>query len=138
MTAVNNEIPGVINSSQFNFLGLAKFKAKMAELDNRNYFTSGIEQALWQGGFIKPADMLGLLLKRSNKKVQVTEVPDGVITEFTLVTPVRVSTESIYLNGLLLDSEDYTATVDGFGRVLAIDFFIAPSTGDKVRVSGDC
>jgi len=69
------------------------------------------------------------------KRVAVVETPNEIITEFSLASDVREGSELIYLNGLLLDSEDYTANVVD-GVVSSVTFFIAPSVGDKVRAYG--
>jgi hypothetical protein len=69
------------------------------------------------------------------KRVGINETPDDSITTFTLGAAVREGSELVYLNGLSLDSEDYTPNlVDG--KVASVTFFIAPSTGDKVRAYG--
>ena len=70
-----------------------------------------------------------------SKKVALTQTANGVVTEFSLVDAVREGSEIIYLNGLSLDSEDYTANIVD-GMVSSVTFFIAPSTGDKVKAYG--
>ena len=69
------------------------------------------------------------------KKVAVTETPNGSTTTFTLASSVREGSELVYLNGLSLDSEDYTATITN-GLVVSVTFATAPSTGDKVKAYG--
>ena len=69
------------------------------------------------------------------KKVAVTETPDGSVTSFTLANAVREGSELVYLNGLSLDSEDYTANITD-GLVVSVTFATAPSTGDKVKAYG--
>jgi len=72
-----------------------------------------------------------------SKRVAIVETPNGVITEFTLAIEVREDSELIYMNGLLLDSGDYTASITD-GMVTAFTMLIAPSTGDKVHAYGVC
>ena len=69
------------------------------------------------------------------KKVAVTETPDGLTNTFTLANSVREGSELVYLNGLSLDSGDYTANISG-GLVTSVTFATAPSTGDKVKAYG--
>ena len=70
------------------------------------------------------------------KKVAVTETPNGSTITFTLANSVREGSEIVYLNGLSLDSGDYTANITD-GLVVSVTFDNgAPSTGDKVKAYG--
>jgi hypothetical protein len=72
------------------------------------------------------------------KKVAVSGTPNGVLTTFTLALPVRVGSEMIYVNGLLMEEgEDYTTVVTS-GKVSGVEFLYAPSTEMKVRAYGVC
>ena len=69
------------------------------------------------------------------KRVSVNETPDDSIATFTLASAVKEGSDLVYVNGLLYDSEDYTANlVDG--KVTSITFVTIPSVGDKVRAYG--
>ncbi len=72
------------------------------------------------------------------KKVTVFGVPNGVLTTFTLDIPVRIGSEMIYVNGLLMEEgEDYTTIVSS-GKVTGVEFLFAPITEMKVRAYGVC
>ena len=72
------------------------------------------------------------------KKVGVTGTPNGVLTTFTLALPVRIGSEMISINGLLMEEgEDYTTIVTS-GKVSGVEFLYAPSTEMKVRAYGVC
>ena len=72
------------------------------------------------------------------KKVAVTGTPNGVLTTFTLALSVRIGSEMIYVNGLLMEEgEDYTTIVTS-GKVSGVEFFIAPVSEMKVRAYGVC
>jgi hypothetical protein len=71
-----------------------------------------------------------------NKYVAVNEVPNGTRTTFTLSTPVKYYSESIYMNGLLLSvGDDYSITFAG-GMVTGFVMTFTALTGDKLRVYG--
>jgi hypothetical protein len=69
-------------------------------------------------------------------KVYTSDVPDGTKTTFNFADGVRWASETIYLNGLLQDSGDYTINYDGNGIGNSITFNNAPITGDKVVIYG--
>ena len=70
------------------------------------------------------------------QKLDVNETPDGTITRFTFTTWNRSSSESIFLNGLLLtEKEDYNV-VSVSGNIAAVDFIVAPEVGDRVKAYG--
>ena len=70
-----------------------------------------------------------------SKKVTVNGTGNGVLTAFTFDSSVRIGSEMVYVNGLLMEEgEDYTTT--GTGEVTGIEFFDAPITGMKVRAYG--
>ena len=70
------------------------------------------------------------------KKVSVSGTPNGVLTSFSLVSPVRLGSEMIYLNGLLMEEgEDYT-TVLTSGKVTSVTFSSAPTSVMKVVAYG--
>ena len=72
------------------------------------------------------------------KKVAVAGTPNGVLTTFTLALPVRIGSEMISINGLLMEEgEDYTTIVTS-GKVSGVEFLYAPSTEMKVRAYGVC
>ena len=72
------------------------------------------------------------------KKVAVTGTPNGVLTTFTLALSVRIGSEMIYVNGLLMEEgEDYTTIITS-GKVSGVEFFIAPVSEMKVRAYGVC
>ena len=72
------------------------------------------------------------------KKVAVSGTPNGVLTTFTLALPVRIGSEMISINGLLMEEgEDYTTTITN-GKVSSIVLFEAPSTGMRVSAYGVC
>ena len=65
------------------------------------------------------------------KKVAFTGAINGINAGFTLTTSVRVSSETVYLNGLLQEAGvEYTVAGD------VITFASAPQTGDKVVIYG--
>jgi hypothetical protein len=71
------------------------------------------------------------------KIVAVSGTIDGVNTVFTLASPLRIDSETFYLNGLLQDlTSDYTISVDGNGDVTGFTFVNAPLAGDKVKAYG--
>ena len=73
-----------------------------------------------------------------SKKVVVFGTASGVLTTFTLELPVRIGSEMIYVNGLLMEEgEDYT-TIVASGKVSGVEFLYAPSTEMKVRAYGVC
>ena len=73
-----------------------------------------------------------------SKKVTVSGTTNGVLTTFTLALPVRIGSEMIYVNGLLMEEgEDYTTIVTS-GKVSGVEFLYAPSTEMKVRAYGVC
>ena len=70
------------------------------------------------------------------QKLRVNETPDGTIVRFTFSTWSRSSSESIFLNGLLLtEKEDYTI-VSVSKNIAAVDFIVAPEVGDRVKAYG--
>ena len=70
------------------------------------------------------------------QKLDVNETPDGTIVRFTFSTWSRSSSESIFLNGLLLtEKEDYTI-VSVSKNIAAVDFIVAPEVGDRVKAYG--
>jgi predicted small integral membrane protein len=70
------------------------------------------------------------------KKVSVSGTPNGVLTSFTLASPVRLGSEMIYLNGLLMtEGDDYTTVITA-GKVSAIEFLVAPVTDMRVGAYG--
>jgi Tfp pilus assembly pilus retraction ATPase PilT len=72
------------------------------------------------------------------QKVAVAGTPNGTLTTFTLLVPVRIGSEMIHVNGILMEEgEDYTTVITN-GKVSAIEFFIAPITEMKVRAYGVC
>jgi phosphoribosylcarboxyaminoimidazole (NCAIR) mutase len=73
-----------------------------------------------------------------SQKVGVLGVPNGTLTTFSLTTPVRIQSEMIYVNGLLMEAgEDYTTIITD-GKVSGIEFLVAPITEMKVRAYGVC
>ena len=73
-----------------------------------------------------------------SKKVIVIGTPNGVLTTFTLASAVRIGSEMIYVNGLLMEEgEDYTTIVTS-GKVSGVEFLYTPSTEMKVRAYGVC
>ena len=72
------------------------------------------------------------------KKVAVNGTPNGVLTTFTLSLPVRIGSEMISINGLLMEEgEDYT-TILTDGKVSGVEFLYAPSIEMRVRAYGVC
>jgi predicted small integral membrane protein len=70
------------------------------------------------------------------KKVSVSGTPNGVLTSFALASPVRLGSEMIYLNGLLMEEgEDYT-TVLTAGKVTSVTFSSAPTSVMKLVAYG--
>jgi hypothetical protein len=70
------------------------------------------------------------------KKVSVSGTPNGVLTSFSLASPLRLGSEMIYLNGLLMEEgEDYT-TVLTSGKVTSVTFSSAPTSVMKVVAYG--
>ena len=70
------------------------------------------------------------------KKLNVIETPDGNLNRFTFSTWSRSSSESIFLNGLLLtEGVDYTI-VSVSGNIAAVNFIDAPLVGDRVKAYG--
>jgi hypothetical protein len=70
------------------------------------------------------------------KKVSVSGTPNGVLTSFTLASPVRLGSEMIYINGLLMtEGDDYTTVITS-GKVSAIEFLVAPVTDMRVGAYG--
>jgi predicted nucleic acid-binding Zn-ribbon protein len=67
------------------------------------------------------------------KKLVVNETPDGEIVRFTFTTWGRSSSESIFLNGLLLTEKEDYATISVSGNIAAVDFIDAPLVGDRVK-----
>ena len=73
-----------------------------------------------------------------SKKVAVTGTPNGVLTTFTLALPVRIGSEMIYVNGLLMEEgEDYTTIITS-GKVSGVEFLYAPISEMKVKAYGVC
>jgi len=71
-----------------------------------------------------------------SKKVAVSGTPNGTLTTFSLASPVRLGSEMIYVNGLLMEEgEDYT-TVLTSGKVSSVEFLVAPTSAMKVRAYG--
>ena len=71
-----------------------------------------------------------------SKKVAVSGTPNGTLTTFSLASPVRLGSEMIYVNGLLMEEgEDYT-TVLTSGKVSSVEFIVAPTSAMKVRAYG--
>jgi hypothetical protein len=69
------------------------------------------------------------------KKNTSSQAPNGTATVFPLVNAVKVGSEQVYLNGLMLDAGDYTTTVVS-SEVTEITFNLAPDSGDKVVFYG--
>ena len=70
------------------------------------------------------------------KKVAVNETPNGVLTTFTLASHVRIGSEMIYVNGLLMEvGEDYTTIVTS-GKVSSVEFIFTPSNEMKLVAYG--
>jgi predicted nucleic acid-binding Zn-ribbon protein len=67
------------------------------------------------------------------KKLVVNEIPDGKISKFTFKTWSRSSSESIFLNGLLLTEKEDYATISVSGKIIGITFYSAPQLYDKVK-----
>ena len=69
------------------------------------------------------------------KKNTSSQAPNGTATVFPLVNAVKVGSEQVYLNGLMLDAGDYSTTVVD-SEVTGITFNLAPDSGDKVIFYG--
>ena len=69
------------------------------------------------------------------KKNTSTQAPNGTATVFPFVNAVKEGSEQVYLNGLLLDAGDYSATVVN-GMVTEVTFGAAPASADKVVFYG--
>ena len=69
------------------------------------------------------------------KKNTSTQAPNGTATVFPFVNAVKEGSEQVYLNGLLLDAGDYSATVVN-GMVTEVTFGAAPVSADKVVFYG--
>lgn len=64
-----------------------------------------------------------------------TPVPNGVVTTFTTTQSAVVGSESVYFNGVLMESgagNDYTVTTN---TPLTINFLFTPVATDKIRIS---
>jgi hypothetical protein len=73
-----------------------------------------------------------------SKKVSVIESSNGTLTTFTLSKAVRLGSEMIYVNGLLMEEgEDYTTIITS-GKVSGVEFISAPLSTMKVRAYGVC
>jgi hypothetical protein len=69
------------------------------------------------------------------KKNTSTQAPNGTATAFPFVNAVKVGSEQVYLNGLLLEAGDYTPNTAN-GEVTGVTFGVAPATTDKVVFYG--
>jgi len=69
------------------------------------------------------------------KKNTSTQAPGDGATEFPFVNSVKIGSEQVYLNGLLLDAGDYTAN-QANGLVTGVTFASAPAATDKVIFYG--
>jgi hypothetical protein len=69
------------------------------------------------------------------KKNTSTQAPNGSATSFPFVNSVKVGSEQVYLNGLLMDAGDYTAN-ESNGLVTGVTFGTAPASTDKVIFYG--
>ena len=73
-----------------------------------------------------------------SKKVTVAETSNGTLTTFTLNKPVRLGSEMIYVNGLLMEEGDDYTTIITSGKVSGVEFITAPLSNMKVRAYGVC
>jgi len=71
-----------------------------------------------------------------SKKVSVVESSNGTITTFNLAKSVRIGSEMIYVNGLLMEEGDDYSTIVASGKVSGVQFFTAPLSNMKVRAYG--
>jgi len=68
----------------------------------------------------------------------VIGTPNGTLTTFSLDKHMRVGSEMIYINGLLMEEgQDYT-TVLTSGKVSGIEFLEAPTIDMRILAYGVC
>ena len=112
-------------SATFSAALSAEVSARIADVDAEETRALAAEAAL-------AADFANIYCK----KVSVSGTPNGVLTSFSLASPVRLGSEMIYLNGLLMEEgEDYT-TVLTSGKVTSVTFSSAPTSSMKVVAYG--
>ena len=69
------------------------------------------------------------------KKNTSTQAPNGTATAFPFVNAVKMDSEQVYLNGLLLEAGDYTVNTAN-GMATGVTFGVAPVATDKVVFYG--
>ena len=112
-------------SATFSAAISAEVSARIADVDAEETRALAAEAAL-------AADFANIYCK----KVSVSGTPNGVLTSFSLASPLRLGSEMIYLNGLLMEEgEDYT-TVLTSGKVTSVTFSSAPTSAMKVVAYG--
>ena len=73
-----------------------------------------------------------------NRQVAIGQVPNSSRTSFTLATPVKYYSESIFMNGLLLEAgDDYNVTYAN-GMITGFVMTFVALTGDKLNAYGVC
>ena len=90
--------------------------------------------------FVETIDQFNTMIENNfdsiyAKKNTSSQAPNGTATSFPLVNAVKVGSEQVFLNGLMLDAGDYTTTVAN-SEVTGITFGSAPAETDKVVFYG--